>query len=43
VLDKALTEWAEGYADRTEQDHATLANSIKRGDTKADIEATGEN
>ena len=39
VLDKALAEWAESYGDQTEQDHATLVESIKRGKTKAHIEA----
>jgi uncharacterized protein (DUF2252 family) len=43
VLDKALAEWAESYGDQTEQDHATLVDSIKRGKTKAYIEATNEN
>jgi len=42
VLDKALAEWAESYGDQTEQDHATLVGSIKRGKTKAHIEATNE-
>jgi uncharacterized protein (DUF2252 family) len=42
VLDKALAEWAESYGDQTEQDHATLVDSIKRGKTKAHIEATDE-
>jgi uncharacterized protein (DUF2252 family) len=42
VLDKALAQWAESYGDQTEQDHATLVDSIKRGKTKAHIEATNE-
>ena len=42
VLDKALAEWAESYGDQTEQDHATLVDSIKRGKTKAHIEAADE-
>jgi uncharacterized protein (DUF2252 family) len=42
VLDKALAEWAESYGDQTEQDHATLVDSIKRGKTKAHIEAKDE-
>jgi Uncharacterized protein conserved in bacteria (DUF2252) len=42
ALDKALAEWAEGYGDQTEQDHAALVGSIKRGITKADMEATSE-
>ncbi len=42
VLDKALAEWAESYGDQTEQDHATLVDSIKRGETKAHIEAADE-
>jgi len=37
ALDEALAEWAESYGDQTEQDHARLLASIKRGDTKADI------
>jgi hypothetical protein len=40
VLDKALAGWAESYGDQTEQDHATLVESIRRGKTKAHIEAT---
>jgi uncharacterized protein (DUF2252 family) len=39
VLDRALAEWAESYGDQTEQDHATLVDSIKRGKTKAHIES----
>jgi len=39
VLDEALAEWAESYGDQTEEDHAKLVASIKRGDTKATIEA----
>ena len=42
VLDKALAEWAESYGDQTEQDHAALVDSIKRGETKAHIEAADE-
>jgi uncharacterized protein (DUF2252 family) len=42
VLDKALAEWAESYGDQTEQDHATLVESIKRGKTKVRIETTNE-
>jgi hypothetical protein len=42
VLDRALAEWAESYGNQTEQDHATLVDSIKRGKTKAHIEATNE-
>jgi uncharacterized protein (DUF2252 family) len=37
VLDEALAEWAESYGDQTEQDHARLLASIKRGETKAEI------
>jgi hypothetical protein len=37
ALDEALARWAEGYGDQTEQDHATLVASIKRGETKADM------
>jgi uncharacterized protein (DUF2252 family) len=39
ALDEALAEWAESYGDQTEQDHATLLASIKRGQTKADIQS----
>jgi uncharacterized protein (DUF2252 family) len=39
ALDEALAEWAESYGDQTEQDHATLLASIKRGKTKADIQS----
>jgi uncharacterized protein DUF2252 len=42
VLDKALAEWPESYGDQTEQDHATLVDSMKRGKTKADTEAKDE-
>ena len=35
ALDEALAEWAESYGDQTEQDHAKLVASIKRGETKA--------
>ncbi|MGC1453005.1 MAG: DUF2252 family protein [Candidatus Sulfotelmatobacter sp.] len=35
ALDEAWAEWAESYGDQTEQDHAKLVESIKRGDTKA--------
>jgi hypothetical protein len=28
VLDNALAEWAEGYGDQTEQDHATLVDPL---------------
>jgi hypothetical protein len=35
-------EWAEGHGDQTEQDHARLVDSIKRGKTQAQIEATVE-
>jgi hypothetical protein len=37
VFDQALAEWAESYGDQTEQDHARLVASIKRGETKAEI------
>ena len=43
VLDNALAEWAESYGDQTEQDHTTLVESIKRGKTRAHIEAINEN
>ncbi|MFY9845299.1 MAG: DUF2252 family protein, partial [Terriglobales bacterium] len=39
VLDEALAEWAESYGDQTEEDHAKLLASIKRGETKADIQS----
>ena len=39
VLDEALAEWAESYGDQTEEDHADLLASIKRGETKADIQS----
>ncbi|WP_278045497.1 DUF2252 family protein [Edaphobacter modestus] len=42
VLDRALAEWAESYGDQTEQDHATLADSIKRGKTKPHVESGNE-
>lgn len=38
ALDDSLADWAESYGDQTEQDHATLLASIKRGETKADIQ-----
>jgi sugar/nucleoside kinase (ribokinase family) len=41
-LDDALADWAESYGDQTEQDHATLVESIKSGKTKAHIEGTDE-
>jgi uncharacterized protein (DUF2252 family) len=40
VLDNAFAEWAESYGDQTEQDHARLVDSIKRGKTKAHLETT---
>jgi uncharacterized protein (DUF2252 family) len=42
VLDKALAEWAESYGNQTEQDHAMLVESIKRGKTKAHVEESDE-
>jgi hypothetical protein len=42
VLDNALAEWDESYGDQTEQDHTTLVESIKRGKTRAHIEAINE-
>lgn len=39
VLDEALANWAESYGDQTEQDHAELLASIKRGETKADLQS----
>jgi uncharacterized protein (DUF2252 family) len=38
TLDEALAEWAESYGDQTEEDHAMLLASIKRGETKADVQ-----
>jgi uncharacterized protein (DUF2252 family) len=39
ALDEALAEWAESYGDQTERDHAKLLASIKRGETKADVQS----
>jgi uncharacterized protein (DUF2252 family) len=39
ALDEALAQWAESYGDQTEEDHARLVASIKRGETKADIQS----
>ena len=39
ALDEALAEWAESYGDQTEQDHERLLASIKRGQTKADLQS----
>ncbi len=39
ALDETLVEWSERYGDQTEQDHAKLLASIKRGETKADVES----
>jgi uncharacterized protein (DUF2252 family) len=39
AMDESLAEWAESYGDQTEQDHAKLVASIKRGETKADIQS----
>lgn len=38
ALDDALAQWAEHCGDQTEEDHAKLLASIKRGETKADIQ-----
>ena len=38
ALDEALADWAESYGDQTEEDHAKLLASIKRGETKADVQ-----
>jgi hypothetical protein len=35
VLDEALAEFAESYADQTELDHASLLRAIKQGRVKA--------
>ena len=35
VLDEALAEFAEPYADQTEQDHASLLQAIKQHQVKA--------
>jgi hypothetical protein len=37
VLDEALAEWAEGYGDQTEKDHAALLDAIQRGKVEADL------
>jgi hypothetical protein len=42
VLDRALAQWAESYGNQTEQDHAMLVDSIKRGKTKTHIEMAVE-
>jgi uncharacterized protein (DUF2252 family) len=42
ILDEALAEWAEAYGDQTESDHETLVKAIKRGEIKAQVEATDE-
>jgi uncharacterized protein (DUF2252 family) len=39
VLDEALAQWAEHYGDQMAEDHASLLASIKRGETKADIQS----
>ena len=39
AMDEALAEWAESYGDQTEQDHAKLLASIKRRETKADLQS----
>jgi uncharacterized protein (DUF2252 family) len=39
ALDEALAEWAESYGNQTEEDHARLLASIKRGETKADLQS----
>jgi NAD(P)H-dependent flavin oxidoreductase YrpB (nitropropane dioxygenase family) len=38
ALDEALSQWAEHYGDQMEEDHASLLASIKRGETKADVQ-----
>ena len=35
VLDEALAEWAERYADQTERDHRLLVKAIRKGEIKA--------
>jgi hypothetical protein len=42
ILNNALAEQAENYGDQTAQDHATWADSMKRGKTKAQIEVKDE-
>jgi hypothetical protein len=37
MLDEALAEWAEAYADQTEKDHARLLDAIHRGEVEADL------
>jgi len=39
VLDQALAEWAESYADQTERDHGVLVDAIRRGEIKAEVQA----
>ena len=41
VLDRALAEWAESYGDQTEQDHATLVDSIKRWQNQSPHRGSG--
>jgi uncharacterized protein (DUF2252 family) len=42
VLHDALAEWAEGYGDQTERDHATLLAAIKAGKVDARVEGAEE-
>jgi uncharacterized protein (DUF2252 family) len=42
ALDDALAQWGESYGDQTEEDHASLLASIKRGETKADMLSVDE-
>lgn len=42
VLDEALAEWAESYADQTERDHSLLVKAIRKGEIKAEAQ-TDEN
>jgi uncharacterized protein (DUF2252 family) len=38
VLDEALAEWAESYADQTERDHRLLVKAIRKGEIKAEAQ-----
>jgi len=41
VLDEALAEWAENYADQTERDHSLLVKAIRKGEIKAEAQTGG--
>jgi hypothetical protein len=38
VLDEALAEWAESYANQTERDHSLLVKAIRKGEIKAEAQ-----